>query len=340
MYKRFLNNNDYLGIITEEALSQLVRNKGERFSMAEEAAEASIIEYLTDNYEIEKELAVGKNLMEYNKQISYPAGAHFYKDGKIYQALRSITGIKSPFVEPYWEELLDYDKEKFENATPYSQLATYSPGQIVTFANAYFQCQNYNGLDFEDIRIPGVVAWEKQDVYEWQANVEYREWEAVSFNGNFYALLTKENIDLTVNPEEADQWGMIGLYDKNYNYEFNDHEYVEFDGAVYLPVINPIADELKENYNIVEHDPRNGNIKKHLVRLALYELHKLISPNNISSARITDYETSITWLRDANKMRINPNIPRKLDQFNKPVAEFATATFMRDYDPNQNPWQI
>lgn len=103
----------------------------------------------------------------------------------------------------------------------------------------------------------------------------------------------------------------------------------------------PVADELKEGYNIRAHDPRNANIKKHMVRLALYELHKLISPNNISSARITDYETSITWLRDANRMKINPQIPRKLDDQNKPTVEYAIATFQRDYyDPYQNPWQI
>ena len=64
MYKRFLNNNDYIGIITEEALLQLIRGKEARLAQAEEAAESSIIEYLIDNYEIEQVLAVGKNLME------------------------------------------------------------------------------------------------------------------------------------------------------------------------------------------------------------------------------------------------------------------------------------
>ena len=60
MYKRFLNNNDYIGIITEEALLQLIRGKEARLAQAEEAAESSIIEYLIDNYEIEQVLAVGK----------------------------------------------------------------------------------------------------------------------------------------------------------------------------------------------------------------------------------------------------------------------------------------
>ena len=77
MYKRFLNNNDYLGIITEEALRQLIRNKEDRIAQAEEAAETSIVEYLTDNYEVEKELMKGKLLVEYNPTITYPVGAHF-----------------------------------------------------------------------------------------------------------------------------------------------------------------------------------------------------------------------------------------------------------------------
>ncbi len=340
MYKRFLNNHDYLSIITQEALTQLSRGREDRFGMAEEAAEASIVEYLVDNYEIEKELAVGKNLMPYNSQITYPAGAHFYLDDKIVKATRAISGIKKPATVVYWEELTDYDKELFEKARPYSQILSYSPGMVVTFANTYFICREYNGLDYDDVRIPGVVAWEQQDAPDWAANVEYSVWEAVAYNDNYYALLTLDDIDWTVNPEESDNWGLVGTYTTDYAYELSDHEYVEYNGALFIPVLNPVADELKTGYNIVEHDPRNANIKKHLIRLSLYELHKLISPNNISSARITDYETSIGWLKDANKLRINPQIPRKLDEQNKPVTEFATATFMRDYDPYKNPWQI
>lgn len=339
MYRRFLNNNDYYGVITREAMKQLIREDEERYAQAEEAAEASIIEYLTDNYEVEKELEVGKSLMEYNPMIIYPVHSHFYKDGKIWEALRSINGVKKPTDIVYWKEL-DYDEQKYASAQPYSQLQNWQPGDIVTFANAYFECLEPNGLDFNDIRIPGINAWQKVKVYEWQPNLEYNEWEAVSYERKFYALLNKDNIDLTINPYESDNWGLIGSYDETYPYELKETEYVEFNGSLYIPTMLPVADELKEGYNIRVHDPRNANIKKHMVRLALYELHKLISPNNISSARITDYETSITWLRDANRMKINPQIPRKLDEDNKPAAEYAIATFQRDYDPYQNPWQI
>lgn len=342
MYKRFLNNNDYLGIITEEALKQLIRSNEERLSQAEEAAESSIVEYLTDNYEIEQELAKGKSLVAYNSTIAYPVGAHFYYNGKIYEVLRSIAGAIRPFSIKYWHELEEYDEAKIKSAIDYKQLQNWQTGDIVKYAGAYYECVEPNGYDFNDIRVPGVNGWkEVKGIKEWEIYFTgYKQWNVVSYKGKFYTLMATTNLNTAVNPFESSHWGLIGDYDKDYKYDFSDTEYVVYDNKVYVPTMKVIADTPKEGYNIRQDDPRNPNIKKHLVRLALYELHKLISPNNISSSRITDYETSITWLRDANRCKINPQIPRKLDSEQKPVAEYAIATYMRDYDPNKNPWQI
>ena len=49
-----------------------------------------------------------------------------------------------------------------------------------------------------------------------------------------------------------------------------------------------------------------------MIRLAVYELTKLIAPNNVSVVRMRDYEDSMKWLNDASKLRINPQIPRKI----------------------------
>lgn len=340
MYRRYLNNADYLSIVTEEALSQLTRGREDRLAQAEEAAEQSIVEYLTDNYEIEKVLEDGKNILEYNDQITYPVGAHFYHDGKLVKAMRTINGRKMPSDKDYWvlyEDMIDHPEIVHE----YWQTKDYVPGDIVRFAGSYYKCTDYNGLSYGEIRVPGVAAWAAVETEEWQANVPYELWDVVAYDGAFYTLIKQdENIDLAANPYDSEYWGMIGDYDATYQYEFSNHEYVVYGNKVYAPTMAVNADELKDGYNIQENDPRNANVKKHMLRLAVYELHKLISPNNISSARITDYETSITWLRDASRLKINPHIPRKLDEENKPVTEYAIATFMRDYDPNKNPWQI
>lgn len=341
MYKRFLNNTDYLSIVTEEALSQLIRGREDRLAQAEEAAEQSIVEYLTDNYEIEKVLEEGKNILEYNNQITYPVGAHFYHDKKLVKAMRTINGRKAPTDTMYWD-VYDEPIDNPNMVSGYWQTKDYIPGDIVYFANAYYICKEYNGLSYGDIRVPGVDAWKSVDIQNWEANVPYEIWDVVEYDGNFYTLVKNdEDIDLTVNPYDSEYWGMVGDYDTTYQYEFSDHEYVVYNNKVYVPSMSVNADMLKEGYNIQESDPRNTNVKKHMLRLAVYELHKLISPNNVSSARITDYETSITWLRDASRLKINPHIPRKLDEDdNKPVTEYAIATFARDYDPNKNPWQI
>ena len=44
-----------------------------------------------------------------------------------------------------------------------------------------------------------------------------------------------------------------------------------------------------------------------MIRLAVYELTKLIAPNNVSVVRMRDYEDSMKWLNDASKLRINPS---------------------------------
>lgn len=59
MYQRFLNNEDYMSQISDELFDQLIRGQQIRVNQAEEAAEASIVEYLTDNYEVEKGVGSG-----------------------------------------------------------------------------------------------------------------------------------------------------------------------------------------------------------------------------------------------------------------------------------------
>jgi hypothetical protein len=340
MYKRFINNNDYISIVTEEALSQLIRGNVERLAQAEEAAEESILEYLSGNYEIEKVLAVGKDLLEYNTQITYPAGAHFYHNNKIYKALRTIRGRKAPTSVVYWTEA-DTLTQSVDTIKPYSQRLSYAPGDIITFAGKYYECVEHNGLDFNNVQVPGLTSWVKIDTDEWIVNLTYNKWDVVRYDGSFYALINPEDVDWNLNPYDSDNWGKIGDYDAYYNeYELSDTEFVVYENEVYYPIAYPNSDELVLNHNIIQDDPRNANIKKHLLRLAIYELYKLTAPVNISSTRVTDYETSILWLRDAARLKINPQIPRKVAGDNKHVTEYAIATYARDYDPYKNPWQI
>jgi hypothetical protein len=338
MYRRFLNNNDYLGIITEQALKQLTRDDETRFEQAEQAAEASILDYLTDNYEVEKELDKGKYLFEYTRQITYPIGSHFYLDGKICEVIRAINGYRVPELKPYWEECEDAVDE---NTLPvYSQMLNYRPGDTVCHNRRAYRCVKENGYDFGDIRIPGVQAWQHVEAEEWQP-VPYGEWDVARYDGKVFTLCTLEGYDELVDPMTSDNWGLIMEYDSGIDtYELSEHEYVVYKGEVFYPLTNPNAGTPELHDNIRYSDPRNYNLKRHMVQLALYELHKLISPNNISVARLNDYEASLRWLKDAGRLKINPQIPRKTDNRNEPVTDWQLATFQTEYNPYTNPWHV
>ena len=338
MYRRYLNNNDYISLVSEGVMEQLTRGNEDCIPIAEEAAEASIVEYLSEGYDIEKVLNAGKNILQHNTQVTYPAGVFFYFGDKIVKTLRTINGCKRPSVKQFWEEYGDI----YPDDTPlYSQCETYSPGDIVIFSGIVYICLEYNGFDFNDIRIPNLVGWQEVPYTVWQPNFTREPWEVVEYEGYFYAMIGKGEVDLTLNPVVSDDWGLIGNYDQEYNqYENSDTEYVVFGGRVFAPTMNVNADSVYDGVNVKPEDPRHANVKKHMLRMAVYELHKLVSPAHVSQIRITDYESSIQWLRDAARMRINPQLPRKEDNKGRPRTEWQLATFSANYNPYENPWHV
>lgn len=336
MYRRFLNNNDYLAVITSEALGQLTRGNDERFAQAEEAAEISIIEHLSENYEIEKELAQGKYIAAYDRRITYPVGVHIYFDGQIHQIIRSICGYRQPATTTYWEEVTDTIQP--ENLPRYSQFETYYPGNTVVYNNVPYVCLSENGYKFGNIRIPMVFGWLEVQTSSWQPT-DYSLWDVVEYQGGFYTLMSLDDFDNNIDPLQSGNWGAIADYDPEYNaYELSGYEYVVYEGRVFCPETDVNADIPEVGKNLVLHDPRNYNLKRHMIRLAIYELTKQIAPNNVSVVRMRDYEDSMKWLNDASKLRINPQIPRRLDEDKKAVTEWQLATFQSDYDPYKNPW--
>lgn len=339
MYRRFLNNNDYLSVITPEALAQLTRGNDERFVQAEEAAEMSVVEYLSENYEIEKELAKGKYIAGYDRRITYPVGVHIYFEGQIHEVIRSISGYRKPATVIYWQECSDINIDT-EQVANYSQFNTYYPGDKVNYNGMLYTCLAENGYKFDDVRIPMVCGWLEAMTETWQP-VEYPLWSVVEYDGSFYTLMNLDGFDNNADPFSSDCWGAIADYDPAYNdYELSEHEYVVYDGRVFYPETDVNTDIPQVGRNLSPHDPRNYNLKKHMVRLAVYELAKLIAPNNVSIVRMRDYEDSMKWLNDAAKLRLNPQIPRKLDETKKPVTDWQLATFQTDYDPYRNPWLI
>lgn len=339
MFLRFLNNNDYKGLLDLETLDQMVRADYSKLVQAENNAEMSMIEYLSENYEIEREIAKGKYIVKYDRRITFPVGAFFYIDENIYEVIRSISGYQKPTLVEHWEEYINQKGDiSGHQVNNYSQFETYQSGDIVVYNDNMYICLQPNGYKFDDIRIPLLKSWSLVESNLWQP-IDYVQWDVVKYEGDFYTLLTEEGFDNNNTPFDCDCWGMIGDYDPEYNqYDITGHDYVVYESYVFKPEFNVNSDTPEESVNIAKNDPRNQNIKRHLSRLAVYEVTKLIAANNVSVVRIRDYEDSMEWLKAASRLKINPQIPRKIGNGNLPVLDWGMATFQTEFDPDQNPW--
>ena len=337
-YQRFLTDKDYQALITTEHFEQLFRDIPERVEQAERSAEMNMLEYLDQYYEIEDALRIGKSIKDYSPLISYPSNVYVKVGGDVCKTIRAINGRKTPSSSVYWE-LSDVEDEKIAK---YSQLKNYFEGDLVKFGSDVWRCVVPNGFGLKDVRIPGIKAWEEVESTEWIANYEYALYSVVSYDSAYYSL-TGENEDLTLNPYENDAWSMIGEYSDEYEYSYgeDDHDYVVSGNIAYKPVLNPNADNVEIGVNVLRDDPRNLNVVTHMTRIALYYLHQLISPTNVSETRRLAYEDSIDWLRLASKFKLNPQIPRKIEKESGDVrVDWALATFQKDYNPYEDIWLI
>ncbi len=203
-----------------------------------------------------------------------------------------------------------------------------------------------HGYEAGEIHIPGAVAWQEVEATQWEPVLEWKKDDVCLFNGNYYQYLFAEasgEQSGVLTPEEDEAWGMIGEYSSDLEYDYSEgvFDYVVCEGSVFYPMMNPNADAFEVGVNVMLDDPRNINVVAHMSRIALYYLHQLISPTNISESRKWAYEESMTWLYNASKFKINPQLPRKKEHdTGNAKVDWALATYQKSYDPNENSWLI
>ena len=234
-----------------------------------------------------------------------------------------------------------YCRLSFCTALRASDVLSLTWGNMVLYNDVVYWCVAENGYKFDNIRIPMVVAWSEVETETWQPII-YKQWAVVEYEGDYYTLMNIKEFDNNITPYDSDSWGMIADYDPEYNeYNLEGHDYVVYNSKVFYPAMDVNSDVPIIGHNIASGDPRNYNLKKHMVRLAIYELTKTIAPNNVSQIRMRDYEDSMKWLYDASKLKLNPQISRKLSTSdNAPITDWQLATFQTDYNPCQNLWMV
>lgn len=359
-YQRFLTDNDYLALITKPQLDSMIQGVTERFAQAEQRAEMKIVDYLDQFYEVGAALDCGKRIKDYSELVTYPSNAYFKKDGAIFRTTKALNARHEPTSVVYWTEMeglvlpAEQLRDEKSRILPYLQQRTYKPGDIVTYLGATWKCIVENGWDFKNIQIPGIEYWKEVGNEGWLANHHYKIGDVVSFEGSFYAVIEddefndkgEEQEENAVNwsnaPDINSAFGLIGKYDKGYNYSVGCNDYVVWDDRVYDPVLSPNADEPKENVNMVPDDPRNFNLVNYMASMSLYYLNALIAPTNISQTRIDMFEEAMNWIENAAKMRLDPHIKRRMDRDTcTPKDDWAMASFETDAATQINsPWFV
>lgn len=193
LYNRFLTNKDYCCIATAEHMKQIIREVPERIPQAEQRAEMQILEYLDQYYEIEKILAVGKNIKEYSVKVSYPGEVWIRKDEEIFKTLTCINGQKKPTKIVYWKHVDGFiDPRLIDHAQKYAQHKTFPKGEVVKFGTEYWQCVVPHGFDSGEIHIPGVKVWQEAEITPWEPNMDWEVDQVCSFNKHFYQYLGEQ----------------------------------------------------------------------------------------------------------------------------------------------------
>lgn len=294
-YLRFLLDEDYVANIRMEQFEQIAGRPLNRkvIERAEENSEVTILEYMLNMYHIEDAFSIGKSLIERDLRFTYPAGVYFLHNSVPAITVSELVGKSFPRTEEYWELHLEIDP----NGIPlYSQMNEYRVGDLAVYMGNVYRCLvNHGNVSGEIVRPADALKWANLDV-SGMTNEQILAIPAYSNSKNTY---------------------IIG-------------DEVSYMGSYYSVTANPNADDAVIGENIEEKDPRNSNLKKHMVQLSLYEMAKRISPNNVSASILADYEDTKEWLVAVGKGKINPMVPRigtkSPSGEERPTSTWAMAT--------------
>lgn len=267
-YLRFLTNKDYEAVATKEHMIQVLRDIPERVVQAEQRAEMQLLEHLDQYYEIERVLAIGKNIRPYNRFVCYPSNTYVIFDHCIYKTLSAINGLKKPTAKIYWKHIVDFiDPCLLDHASKYSQLKTYAKGDIIKFGTEYWQCMIPHGYSAGEIHIPGGEVWKEVEVTPWEPNMEWQLNQVCFYEGNFYQYLYDITNSPGTTPDETFDEGMNMPDDEEDLNEPGTNPGKEFDSGMVLDegpltpdyddkwgLIGEYSEELEYDYSEDAHD--------------------------------------------------------------------------------------
>ncbi|CAB4126212.1 Bacteriophage Mu, Gp36 [uncultured Caudovirales phage] len=268
----YLIPSDYLRLIQDANLSQIITSNSVVQSGAELAAQAEAISYLRQKYDVKSEFG---NTSKWNKTSPYSAGNRVYLDadnylpsksysigevmlyqGKVYQCIIATTGTLNL---TSWDVLGNqYDLYYALNPFPMFDLTKlYNKGDKVFWLGAVYTCL---------VQTP---------VLSHEDGIQYYQTNQIPYANIF--------------PNDPVQGSQKWQWEYNYL----------IDGG----------SDIKDESIWSSSDNRDQQMVMFFTDITLYHLHARIAPRNIPDLRVARYEAAIDWLKMCAKGDITPNLP-------------------------------
>jgi len=300
----YLRLQDYFNFrIQEQQLTQVTQGNDVVRQSCELEAEAEMISYLVQRYDIDDEFRdvgvfinngryfannlIELNAPEYSNTSTYTIESNCLYQGKVYVCITAITTPEAFNIAKWQLVGNQYDLYYVKSPYPrYSYNTTYHVGDCVYYKNKVYKCI---------VSVTNILPTDvDKGSYYWSTGVNY-----AFINYNVYQT-----------PFDFNSWNNLTTYEQAENILYQNQIYTSVkDNNLNVVPGTDINSWLPITW--VKGDNRSQQLVAFLIDIVLYKIHMRIAPNNIPQLRKDNYTYCLDWLIQAGGQNnaITANIP-------------------------------
>ncbi len=269
---QYLCNADYEQVIQSSQLDELIGGSTTKLSKAEQTALATAKSYLTQRWDISREFT---DTLPWKKQLTYKPGHRITLD---FPAFSTSVSYSVNDTVIYGGKAYASKNNLMPGA--FNPLQWNLLGDRFDIFNGKYPYPEYNSND--NYSVGDMIYWNGYTYVCNRATGQQVEQTIIQYNT--YNSAPPKN--QTPDSEGQTQWGTKTIYN------------------IPIGTIPTVT-----NYWVVG-DNRSSQMVMCVMDIALYNLHKSISPQNVPELRKDAYKVAIEWLKMCSKAEVTPELPK------------------------------